>query len=342
LIVALDATYSVGDDLSGIGVYSREALWGLAAAHPEARFHFCYRPRQFLRSFRQPLPSNARRRLLLEDVPVRASLLHALNQRLPRARPPRTVSTFHDLFVLTGDYSTPEFRRRFTRQARDAAARSDAIIAVSSFTAAQVVGLLGVEPARVHVVHHGVRQPARTSAARENVVLHVGAIQKRKNLVRLVEAFERLPPDWSLVLAGSTSGYGAAEVLARQESSPARARIHVTGYLQPAELARCYARARIFAFPSLDEGFGMPVLEAMAAGVPVVASTRGALPEVCGDAAMLVDAESAESIAEALTALARSAPLREEYARRGTMRAAEFTWQKTVERIWAVYSSLGL
>jgi glycosyltransferase involved in cell wall biosynthesis len=174
------------------------------------------------------------------------------------------------------------------------------------------------------------------------VVLHVGAIQKRKNLVRLLEAFERLPPDWSLVLAGSTSGYGAAEVLARQESSPARARIHVTGYLQPAELARCYARARIFAFPSLDEGFGMPVLEAMAAGVPVVASTRGALPEVCGDAAMLVDAESAESIAEALTALARSAPLREEYARRGTMRAAEFTWQKTVERIWAVYSSLGL
>ena len=92
------------------------------------------------------------------------------------------------------------------------------------------------------------------------------------------------------MLAGSR-GYGSAEILARIERSPARDRISVTGYVSPAELAGWYARAMIFAFPSLDEGFGMPVLEAMAAGIPSVTSNRSALPEVAGDAALLVDPE---------------------------------------------------
>ena len=107
------------------------------------------------------LPPNVRRRLLAEPLgPRGADLFHGLNQRLPRIPLRRAVATFHDLFVMTGEYSTPEFRARFAEQARDAAARADAIIAVSEFTGSQVVSLLGVEPARVHVVHHGTRQSA--------------------------------------------------------------------------------------------------------------------------------------------------------------------------------------
>lgn len=338
--IALDATYSIGDNLSGVGVYSREILFGLAGAHPAARFQLCFRPHRFLRSFHRSLPPNCRRFLLQEPfVPRRADIFHGLNQRLPTVRPRHAVTTFHDLFVLTGDYSTPEFRRRFAAQARHAAAESDCIITVSEFTAGQVEQLLGVNRARLRVVHHGVHVPPPPGAPREKVVLHVGALQKRKNIVRLVRAFEAMPASWRLALAGS-AGFGGGEILRAIESSPARDRIEVLGYVTAEDLARWYARSMILAFPSLDEGFGIPILEAMAAGVPVVTSNRSALAEVAGDAAVLVNPESLEEIADGLKHLAGNETLREELARKGFLRVREFSWPKAVEKTWNVYREL--
>jgi len=342
LIIALDATYSLGEALSGVGIYSREILLGLAAAHPATRFHFYYRPHRYLRSWSSPLPVNVRRRLLAGPFsPRAAALFHGLNQRLPAAGPAGSpwpwVATFHDLFVLTGEYSSPEFRERFAAQARDAAARASAIIAVSEFTRSQVVALLGAPAAKVRVVHHGTRElPEGPSGAREKIVLNVGAIQKRKNILRLVEAFESVDSSWRLALVGS-AGYGSEEILARIERSPARARIAVTGYVTPQSLAGWYGRSMVFAFPSLDEGFGMPVLEAMASGIPVVTSNRSALPEVAGDAACLVDPEDTEALALALRALTEQRDLREDLARRGVARARAFTWEKAVRETWDVY-----
>ncbi|HLY17519.1 MAG TPA: glycosyltransferase family 1 protein [Bryobacteraceae bacterium] len=338
--IALDATYSVGRDLSGVGGYSREMLAGLPLAHPAAQFMFCYRPHRFLRSFRERLPANAGRFLLGEArAPRSADVFHGLHQRLPRTRLRHAVTTFHDLFVLTGEYSTPEFRRRFAEQAREAANRSERIIAVSQFTARQVTGLLGVEEERVRVIHHGVRLPVDAAIAREKVILHVGAIQHRKNIARLVDAFERVHSEWRLVLAGA-SGYGADSILAKIGAARSRERIRLLGYVTPAELAGWFARAMIFAFPSLDEGFGMPVLEAMAAGVPVIASNRSAVPEVAGDAAWLVDPENVEELSGALVELTRDAGRRAELSRRGLRRAAEFTWDEALEKTWRVYCEL--
>jgi glycosyltransferase involved in cell wall biosynthesis len=341
LKIALDATYSVGENLSGIGVYSRELLRGLASAHPEERFEFCYRPHRYLRSFKSKLPANVRRALLCEPwFPRERNFFHGLNQRLPDMRFRKTVSTFHDLFVLTGDYSTPEFRRRFAEQARRAAAESDAIITVSEFTARQVEKLLGVERTRLHVVHHGTNRPGLSpSVMRENIVLNVGAIQHRKNIARLVGAFERSLPGWKLVLAGS-AGYGASEIFKRIETSRRRGDIEVLGYVDRETLGRWYNRARVFAFPSLDEGFGMPVLEAMSAGVPVLAANRAALPEVCGDAALLVDPEDVEAMAAALEQLMTDDGLRERLIVRGSDRAAQFSWEKAAEQTWKVYQGL--
>jgi glycosyltransferase involved in cell wall biosynthesis len=338
--IALDATYSLGDHLSGVGVYSQELLHGLARIHAEQRFQWCYRAHRYFRSFSETLPANCGRALLQEPwLPLARALFHGLNQRLPAMRFRKTVATFHDLFVLSGDYSTPEFRRRFAEQARHAAAASDLIIAVSQFTAGQVQQLLGVEWERIHVIHHGVRAPAPTAAARENVILNVGAIQRRKNITRLVTAFEGIAPGWQLVLAGS-AGFGAEEIMRRIDSSPRRDSIRVLGYVTQQELTSWYARARVFAFPSLDEGFGMPVLEAMAAGVPVVASNRSAVPEVCGRAALLVNPEDTEAVAQALDRVIQDKELADDLIGRGRVRAAEFTWEQAAEKTWKVYEKL--
>jgi glycosyltransferase involved in cell wall biosynthesis len=345
LTIALDATYSVGRNLSGVGVYSREIANGLARAHPETKFLFCYRPHRFLRGLAKqgPAEANVRRRLLWNGSPHFLDLFHGLNQRLDR-RYRRSVATFHDLFVLTGEYSTPDFRRRFAEQARQAAERSDLIIAVSESTANQVVGLLHVERSRLRVIPHGVRArplsaASRGESAREPIILFVGAIQKRKNVQRLVEAFERTPIGWKLVLAGSF-GYEAAQVLQAVERSPRRADITITGYIPDEELERWYERASLFAFPSLDEGFGIPVLEAMSRGLPVLTSNRSSLPEVAGDATLLVNPEQTEAIAAGLNRLIAEDELREQLSRKGLERSSAYTWERAASDTWSVYREL--
>ena len=339
--IALDATYSLDHRLTGVGVYSRELLYGLARAHAEAEYLFCYRPHRFLRSYRDLLPANCARRLLWNGLPVAGGLFHALNQRVDSRRHRRIVSTFHDLFVLTSEYSTPDFRKRFGEQARQAAGRSDLIIAVSEFTARQVRDLLNVESRRIRVIPHGARRPpaAASSRSREPLILFVGAIQERKNVTRLVEAFEQAAPGWKLTLAGSY-GYGAEPIVNRIEQSPRRADIELPGYVSNEELETLYSRSSIFAFPSLDEGFGMPVLDAMIRGVPVLTSNRSALPEVSGDAALLVNPTDTDAIAEGLRTLIGDETLRINFARKGLEHVSGFTWEKAVERTWQVYKEL--
>ncbi len=348
MTIALDATYSVGGELSGVGIYSREILAGLAASHPGVRFRAFCRPHRFRQLLRESLPPNCGRGLFSDRwmLPPGPALFHALNQRMPsKLRLRRSLCTFHDLFVMTGDYSSPDFRLRFTRQAREAAERADLIVTVSAFTAAQVRDLLNVEPGRLRVVHHGVRvlpalQASAPAATREAVILSVGTIQQRKNTARLVRAFERLPEPWRLVLAGAPNGYGSEQAIEAVRSSPARHRIAVTGYVSPERLGALYASASVFAFPSLDEGFGMPVLEAMAYGVPVLAANRSALPEVCGDAALMVDPASEEEIGEGLLKLTSDEALRQSLATRGREHAATFTWEKAARQTWQAYEEL--
>ena len=262
--IALDATYSVDPYPSGIAVYSREILDGLAAAHPGDRFLHCYRPKQFRKVRRHRMP-NVRRRLLLPPFSTfEADIFHALNQRIDRRPAKKVVTTFHDLFVMTAEYSTPEFRMRFSQQARQAAANSDFIIAVSEFTAGQVNELLNVP----------------------------------------------------------------------------RSRIRVTGYITRTELSHLYSRASIFAFPSLGEGFGMPVLEAMAHGLPVITSKHTALAEVAGGAAYLVDPGNSEEIEQALTSLIKDGQMRSRLIELGRQRAASFSWDRALAETYRVYCEM--
>jgi glycosyltransferase involved in cell wall biosynthesis len=355
LQIALDATYSVGDALTGVGVYSSEIIGGLIAAHTaESRWRLCFRPHTFRRGWRELGRGRfapARACLLQEAIggvpPYTADLFHGLNQRLPRRRLRRAVATFHDLFVLTGEYSTAEFRERFAGQARQAAERADLVIAVSHYTADAVSALLNVEASRVRVIPHGFRFRAAAPAGaerqqrpREPIVLHVGALQKRKNVAALVRAFEHVDPEWRLVLAGAQDGYGANEALEAIERSPRRAAITLAGHVTDQELAGLFARASVLAFPSLDEGFGIPLLEAMAARVAVLTSDRSALKETAGDAALLVDPFNERALAEGLRKITSDADLRAELISRGASRVAGFSWTGAVEKTWNVYKEL--
>jgi glycosyltransferase involved in cell wall biosynthesis len=340
--IALDATYSVDPHPSGIAIYSEELLRGLAALYPEDQFLHYYRPKQW-RKRRLPHFPNIRSRLLQWPFPISSpALFHALNQRVDWRPAPAVVSTFHDLFVMSAEYSTREFRARFTKQAKRAAQNSDLIIAVSQFTAHQIRDLLNVPASRIRVVPHGVHQLSLDlPLEREETILFVGTLQLRKNVIRLLEAFERACcPGWKLILAGAPGGYGAAEIAERIKNSRCRDKIEVTGYVARERLERLYSRASIFAFPSLDEGFGIPVLEAMAHGIPVLTSNRSALTEIAADAAMLVDPLDTDALAEQLKRLMQSFELREQLREKGIARARQFTWARTVRETYAVYREL--
>ena len=353
--IALDATYSLGSEPSGVAVYCRNLIERLSHSYPETSFYLAYRSNRLTRAFREPNPGPNCTRVVLEGAATRlwsgrADLFHGLNQRLPSAPFAQTVVTFHDLFVMTGSYSTPEYREKFTDLSKRAAERADRVIAVSDFTAGETARLLGYPRERIATVHHGVTAPPRFTqvelkAFRKEIgvpgrfLLHVGAIQTRKNGLRLIEAFERLPGAPFLVFAGA-AGFGADETLNRIDLSPYRERIVQLGYVDTDTRAKLYRSAAALAFPSLDEGFGLPVLEAMAAGLPVLTSNGSALPEVAGGAALLVDPLDTDAIAHGLTRLLADEDLRADLTEKGQRRAAEMTWQRAAERTWAVYEEM--
>jgi glycosyltransferase involved in cell wall biosynthesis len=339
--IALDASYSVDTQPSGIAIYSQELMRGLPALHETDQYYFCYRPKQWRRHLELPLP-NIQRRLLQWPLPVgKVDLFHGLNQRLDRRLAPAVVTTFHDLFVMTAEYSSAEFRTRFTKQAREAAERSDLIIAVSRFTANQVRDLLHIPESRIRVVPHGVHHlQLNFDIPREKIILFVGTLQLRKNIGRLVQAFEEVSSEWRLVLAGAPGGYGSVEIMAGIDNSPARSRIHLAGYLTHSALERMFARASVFAFPSLDEGFGIPVLEAMAHGVPVLTSNRSGLLEAAGDAALLVSPDNLDDLVAGLRRMTEDPDLRERLAIKGKEHAARFRWSDTVYRTHKLYREL--
>ncbi len=171
-------------------------------------------------------------------------------------------------------------------------------------------------------------------------LLHVGSLQLRKNVTRLVAAFEAVEEPVDLVLAGAR-GYAADRIVEQIRNSPAGDRIHLVGHVGDAVRACLYARAEALVFPSLEEGFGLPVIEAFAAGLPVIASNVSAVPEVAGDAAVLVDPLRPAEIAEAIKRVLLSSALRAELRGKGAARVRGMTWQRCARETWTVYKFLG-
>jgi glycosyltransferase involved in cell wall biosynthesis len=280
-----------------------------------------------------------------------ARVLHLPGGLGPIRRTFPTVLTIHDLTVLRfPELFTPWFRH-YSRAVLPPLARSaDVVIADSRSTAADIVQQLGVPNQRVRVVSIGVdarflpATPAQREAIRQrfglpgDFVLTVGSLEPRKNLPRLIaaiDALRRSPEcrDITLVHAGPPGWMmnGAA-------SSPG---VRLLGYVATDDLPLLYSAARVFAYPSLYEGFGLPVLEAMACGCPVVTSNVSALPEIALGVAELVDPYSVAAIADGVKTLwTESAERRAQRTARGRERAREYTWERTARETAAVYEAL--
>jgi len=267
------------------------------------------------------LPARARR----DGVDV----LHCPTHRAPVKSAVPLVVTLHDIAVLRHPELFNRWTRSYSRVVLPRVTRAARIvIAASEFTRRELLSLLDVPEEKVRVIPHAVGEPfvADGDAAFGDYVLTVGTLEPRKNLDRLVTGFERAGLNGSRLLVAGMSGWGDVDVSGD--------RVQRLGFVPDDELARLYRGARCVAYLSAYEGFGLPLVEAMACGAPVVAANAGSAPEVTGDAAVLVDPSDPEAIA---AGLAEAVERREELRALGLERARSFSWDEVARATVDVY-----
>lgn len=282
----------------------------------------------------------------------------------PTCRGVHTLLTVHDLsFMRHPDAFVPALRRYLEQVVPRSVARADTVLADSTHTRSDLVTLLGVSQEKIRVIKPGVDhrfrpRPRPTTPGAQCIsssppgrlrrlydladapyVLSVGTLQPRKNYVRLIEGFVRARTgrhsDLQLLIAGGR-GWLYDDVI---EEASKHVSVRLLGFVEDSDLLALYRRAALFAFPSLYEGFGLPVLEAMACGTPVVCSNTSSLPEIAGDAALLVDPFDVQALSSAMKRVLEEAELRKQMIDRGFARARRFTWAQAAQQLLEVITS---
>ena len=287
---------------------------------------------------------------------------HSPDFVLPPLRHARGILTVHDLaFLMRPECADARLRAYLEEVVPRSVQRADFIIADSENTRNDLVVLLGVHPASIAVVPGGVEerfapvldahqlQRARRHLGVGNApfVLAIGVLEPRKNLNRLMDAFGALkeraavPADLKLVLAGG-KGWLFDGIFQHHSASPVRDDILMPGFVPDEMLPAIYSAADVLAFPSLYEGFGLPILEAMACGTPVVASRASCLPEVAEGAALMVEPTNVDELSTALEMLLVDAQLRSRLIDQGRQRASQYTWRVAAERLLGVYERVAV
>jgi glycosyltransferase involved in cell wall biosynthesis len=283
-------------------------------------------------------------------------LFHSPDFTLPPVRhSTRTVVTVHDLsFLRMPECFEPSLLAYLVANVPRAVARADWILADSESTRQDLIALLGAPSDRVSVIYPGVEprfrpitdadtlQRVRTRySLPERFVLSLGTVQPRKNYVGLMRAFAHLSePHLTLVIAGGR-GWLSDGIYRAAEELGLNARVHFLGFVDDTDLPALYSMAALFALPSLYEGFGIPLLEAMACGTPVIAADNSSLPEAVGDAGILVSAHDTDALAEAIQQLLEDTEQRQRLKQRGLARVRHFTWQGAAEKLLSTYRHVG-
>jgi glycosyltransferase involved in cell wall biosynthesis len=283
---------------------------------------------------------------------ARLDLLHSLHYTRPMRLPCASVVTFHDMtFFLFPRLHTLSKRLYFPQAIRLSARKADALIADSESTRQDTIRLLGIPPTRIHTVplgvspaFHPVHEAGSLEAVRlryslpEHFILYVGLVEPRKNLPMLLRAYQRLQGSGApaLVIVGR-SGWGVEQVFKLVEALAIQEKVHFSGYIPAEDLPIVYNLADVFVYPSLYEGFGLPPLEAMACGTPVITTAVSSLPEHVGDAGILIPPQDEEALFQALVKVLQDPDLRGELSRKGPERAAQYSWNRTAQETLNVY-----
>jgi glycosyltransferase involved in cell wall biosynthesis len=284
-------------------------------------------------------------------------VFHSPDYVLPPVRRGRKVVTIHDLsFLRYPEGAEPSLRRYLGSAVPRGAKEADLVLADSESTRRDVIELLGIRSGKVRVVYPGVSEtfrpiedPDKLAAAKERYqltlpfLLSVGTLEPRKNLIVLLEAYALLRRqvglEHKLVIAGAP-GWQYEGIFRRVEDLSLEGHVSFLNYVPERDLPALYCLADVLVFPSIYEGFGFPPLEAMACGTPVITSDSSSLPEVVGDAGLMVPADDGVALAAAVCELTESASLQARLAKKGLSRARQFSWQRTGEELLTVYADL--
>ncbi|MCL5264947.1 MAG: glycosyltransferase family 4 protein [Chloroflexi bacterium] len=373
--IGIDYTAAVNQG-AGIGRYVRGLVGSLASLDHSNEYvlFYSYRQQKKPKLVLAERPNFRERALPVSDkflailwhrlgIPLPVDLLtgqvdvfHSPDFVLPPVRRASKVLTVHDLsYLLFPECADEGLRSYLERAVPSSIARADIITADSINTRKDLICLLDAPPERVEVVYGGVEErfkplngngdalPAtrRKYGLNYPFVLSVGVIEPRKNLARLLQAYAllRLRPDFEhkLVIAGA-KGWLCDDLFRMVQELRLSKDVVFLGHVSDADLVALYNLADVFAYPSLYEGFGFPVLEAMACGTPVVSSNSSSLPEVVGDAGLMVPPEDVEAIAGAIERMLSDSQLARDSRAKGLERAKGFTWHRAAERIMAVYN----
>jgi glycosyltransferase involved in cell wall biosynthesis len=358
--IGIDATIVAQSRIDGISRFTSQLVLHLIEVDAENEYYLCYRARVLKRPHRIWWPRHARLHLRVFQDPYsrrlfrKLDVFHATYQRLPVYQDVVPyVCTLHDIFFLSRpDMVSAGAHERWTARYRDVAARARLITTESQFSKDEIVRLLGVASERVRVIPIAAGpafrpQPPRVIAEVRRryelaspYILFGGGFDPRKNVLGALQAFAlalpRLPGDALLVISG---GAGPLEAAARTfvREAGLNERVRFLGFVPDCDYPAMISRSVLYFFPSLFEGFGLPALEAMACGAAVVTASTTSLPEVCGDAAVLVPPSNPTEMADALVRVATSPSLREDLCVRGLRRARQTTWRHVAERMLEVY-----
>lgn len=367
LRVGYDVT-SLTMQRSGIGRYALELLCALVRAEPENEYRLLSH-RALRADAAAAIASAGLHRLRGPGFPSRIAWMqgilpvalaaadldvcHFTNYHAPILARGPFVATFHDMSLILSPREHPRLRVATMRPLlRAVARRAAAIITPTEGARMDALRVLEIPPERVHVVPEApaatfrrVTDVAALDAVRARYrlepgfLLALGTIEPRKNLSRLVDAYLALRRDGfaePLVLCGAL-GWGYSALLDRLRAPELEGAVRILGYVPDADLAPLLTLAGAFAYPSLYEGFGLPIVEAMACGTPTVTSDRGAMAEVAGKGALLVDPEDTAALANALGCALGDVPTRRRLAVAGPQRAADFTWEGAAHRTAHIY-----
>lgn len=363
--VGLEVTAAVRQG-AGIGRYVRELLRALAQLDTTNEYKLFYATPNPVPHPLPALPSNfSARHLPFHDIwlarlwhraqlplPVELitgplDLYHAPDFTLPPVRA-RSLLTIHDLsFVRDPESAAPGLRDYLNTVVPRSVARATHLIAVSQATKADLMDLYHTPESKISVLYEGVDpifKPTPEPAIREKYklgsapyIFSVSTIQPRKNYARLIRAMAALP-EYRLVIAGGP-GWLHEPIYAEADKPEVKGRVQFLGFVPDADLPALYSEAAAFAYPSLYEGFGLPLLEAMACGTPTLTSNVSCLPEVAADAAVLVDPLRVEAIADGLK---QTLAQRQQLITRGFERAAQFRWDAVARQLLSLYQTVGL